>query len=189
MPANNNACGCSMLCNQIQGEHTLILRTDIKILRYFNNSWGYLKPFQHHTVPIIDQNIKTSQITFANLFESTPMFILYHQHSARWSGIFKYLLITPNIRGGGVEHFFRGVDIGSCDIEKNRYRYRKKQKQYRIMQMIEKCNLVNLHVYASQTVKKKCMKPVMVRLKDLLPTIYLSSPTQLLISIAHALVS
>jgi hypothetical protein len=26
----------------------------------------------------------------------------------------------------------------------------------------EKRNLVNLHVYASQTVKKKCMKPVMV---------------------------
>jgi hypothetical protein len=43
--ANNNACGCSMLCNQIQGEHTLILRTDIKILSYFSNSWGYLKPF------------------------------------------------------------------------------------------------------------------------------------------------
>jgi hypothetical protein len=34
------------------------------------------------------------------------------------------------------------------------------------MQM-RKRNLVNLHVYASQTVKKKCMKPVMVRLKDL----------------------
>ena len=40
-------------------------------------------------------------------------------------------------------------------------------------------NLVNLHVYASQTVKKKCMKPVMVRFKDL--TVYPSSPTQLLI--------
>jgi hypothetical protein len=26
----------------------------------------------------------------------------------------------------------------------------------------EKRNLVSLHVYASQTVKKKCMKPVMV---------------------------
>jgi hypothetical protein len=24
-----------------QGEHTLILRTDIKILSYFSNSWGY----------------------------------------------------------------------------------------------------------------------------------------------------
>ena len=34
MLANNNACGCSILCNQIQGEHTLILRTDIKILSY-----------------------------------------------------------------------------------------------------------------------------------------------------------
>jgi hypothetical protein len=45
MLANNNACGCSMLCNQIQGEHTLISRTDIKILSYFSNSWGYLKPF------------------------------------------------------------------------------------------------------------------------------------------------
>ena len=56
------------------------------------------------------------------------------------------------------------------------------------MQM-RKRNLVNLHVYASQTVKKKCMKPVMVRLKDLLTTVYLSSPTQLLISIAHTLVS
>ena len=60
--ANNNACGCSTLCNQIhtldsrvpnpgyqiQGTkykaraYTLILRTDIKI---FSNSWGYLKPF------------------------------------------------------------------------------------------------------------------------------------------------
>ena len=45
MLANNNACGCSMLWNQIQGEHTLILRTEIKILSYFSNSWGYLKPF------------------------------------------------------------------------------------------------------------------------------------------------
>jgi hypothetical protein len=45
MLANNYACGCSMLCNQIQGEHTLIFRTDIKILSYFSNSWGYLKPF------------------------------------------------------------------------------------------------------------------------------------------------
>jgi hypothetical protein len=43
-PTTDNACGCSMLCNQIQGEHTLILRTDIRILSYFNNSWGYLKP-------------------------------------------------------------------------------------------------------------------------------------------------
>ena len=41
------------------------------------------------------------------------------------------------------------------------------------MQM-RKRNLVNLHVYASQTVKKKCMKPVMVMicLKDLLTTVY-----------------
>jgi hypothetical protein len=39
------ASGCSMLCNQIQGEHTLILRTDIKILSYVSNSWAYLKPF------------------------------------------------------------------------------------------------------------------------------------------------
>ena len=39
------------------------------------------------------------------------------------------------------------------------------------MQM-RKRNLVNLHVYASQTVKKKCMKPVMIRLKDLLRTVY-----------------
>jgi hypothetical protein len=45
MLTNNNACGCFMLCNQIQGEHTLILRTDIKILSYFSNSWEYLKPF------------------------------------------------------------------------------------------------------------------------------------------------
>jgi hypothetical protein len=55
------------------------------------------------------------------------------------------------------------------------------------MQM-RKRYLVNLHVYASQTVKKKYMKPVMVRLKDLLTTVYPSSPTQLLISIAHTLV-
>jgi hypothetical protein len=45
MLVNNYACGGSMLCNQIQGEHTLILRADIKILSYFSNSWGYLKPF------------------------------------------------------------------------------------------------------------------------------------------------
>jgi predicted metalloenzyme YecM len=45
MLAKNNVCGRSMLCNQIQGEHTLILRTYIKILSYFNNYWGYLKPF------------------------------------------------------------------------------------------------------------------------------------------------
>jgi hypothetical protein len=56
------------------------------------------------------------------------------------------------------------------------------------MQM-RKRNLFNLHAYASQIVKKKCMKRVMVRLKDLLTTVYPSSPTQLLISIAHALVS
>ena len=36
---------------------------------------------------------------------------------------------------------------------------------------MRKRNFVNLHVYASQTVKK-CMKPVMVRLKDLLTTVY-----------------
>ena len=43
---------------------------------------------------------------------------------------------------------------------------------------MRKRNLVNLHVYASQTVKKKCMKPVMVRLKGLLTTcsVYPSSP-------------
>ena len=39
------------------------------------------------------------------------------------------------------------------------------------MQM-RKRNLVN-HVYTSQTVKKKCMKPVTIRLKDLLTTVYL----------------
>jgi hypothetical protein len=41
-----NGCGCSMPCNQIQGEHILILRIaiDIKMLSYFSNSWGYLKP-------------------------------------------------------------------------------------------------------------------------------------------------
>ena len=38
MLGNNNACGCSTLCNEMQGEHTLIFRTDIKIL-------SYLKPF------------------------------------------------------------------------------------------------------------------------------------------------
>jgi hypothetical protein len=54
---------------------------------------------------------------------------------------------------------------------------------------MRKSNLVNLHVYASQTVKKKCMKPVMVGLKDLLTTVYPSSLTQLLILIAHTLVS
>ena len=39
----DNACGCPMLCNQIQGEHILVLRTDIKILSYFSNSWGYFQ--------------------------------------------------------------------------------------------------------------------------------------------------
>ena len=43
------------------------------------------------------------------LFECTPTFILYHQHSARWSGLFNYLFIMPII--GGVENFFGGVDI------------------------------------------------------------------------------
>jgi hypothetical protein len=51
-PTTDNACGCSMLWNQIQGEHTLILRTDIKILSYFSNSWGYLKPFYSNTITI-----------------------------------------------------------------------------------------------------------------------------------------
>ena len=36
---------------------------------------------------------------------------------------------------------------------------------------MRKRHLVKLHVYASQGVKKKCVKPVMVRLKDLL-TVY-----------------
>jgi hypothetical protein len=71
--ANNNVCSCSMFCNQIQGEHTLTLRTDFKKLSYFSNYWGYLKPFQHHTVPIIHQNIKTSRITFAN-FNNNSIF-------------------------------------------------------------------------------------------------------------------
>jgi hypothetical protein len=39
------------------------------------------------------------------------------------------------------------------------------------MQMLKR-NLVDLHVYASQTVKKKSMKPVRVRLKELLTTVY-----------------
>ena len=36
------------------------------------------------------------------------MFILYHQHSARWSGLFNYLFIMSNIGGGGVKFFWRG---------------------------------------------------------------------------------
>jgi hypothetical protein len=65
---------------------------------------------------------------------------------------------------------------------------------------MRKRNLVNLHVYASQTVKKKCMKPVMVRLKGLLSVRFIRhlhwwssvvtvSLFSLLISIAHVLVS
>ena len=38
------------------------------------------------------------------------MFILYHQHSACWSGLFNYFFIMPNIEGG-VENFFGGVVI------------------------------------------------------------------------------
>jgi hypothetical protein len=49
-PTTDNACGFSMLWNQIQGEHTLILRTDIKTLSYLSNSWGYLKPFYSITI-------------------------------------------------------------------------------------------------------------------------------------------
>ena len=44
------------------------------------------------------------------LFGCTPTFILYHQHSARWSGLFNYFLLC-RILGGGVENFFGGVDI------------------------------------------------------------------------------
>ena len=44
------------------------------------------------------------------LFECIPMFILYHQHSARWSGLFNYFLLC-RILGGGVENLFVGVDI------------------------------------------------------------------------------
>jgi hypothetical protein len=51
-PTTDNACGFSMLWNQIQGEHTLILRTDIKTLSYLSNSWGYLKPFYSNTISI-----------------------------------------------------------------------------------------------------------------------------------------
>ena len=64
LPTTDNACGCSMLWNHkvsIQGEHMLILRTDIKILSYFSNSWGYLKPFYSNTI-----SIKTLRISFAN---------------------------------------------------------------------------------------------------------------------------
>ena len=42
------------------------------------------------------------------LFECTPTFILYHQHSARWSGLFNYLFIMPIIGGGGGNFFFEG---------------------------------------------------------------------------------
>ena len=37
----------------------------------------------------------------------------YHQHFARWSGLFNYLFVMPNIGGGGggVENIFGGVDI------------------------------------------------------------------------------
>ena len=44
------------------------------------------------------------------LFECTPTFILYHQHSVRWSGLFNYFLLC-RILGGGVEIFFGGVNI------------------------------------------------------------------------------
>ena len=45
------------------------------------------------------------------LFECTPTFILYHQHSACWSELFNYLFIMPNIGGGEGVKFFGGVDI------------------------------------------------------------------------------
>ena len=34
------------------------------------------------------------------------MFILYHEHSARWSGLLNYLFIMPNI--GGLKIFLEG---------------------------------------------------------------------------------
>ena len=38
--------------------------------------------------------------------------MLYHEHSARWSGLFNFFFIIPNIGGGGgVENVFGGVDI------------------------------------------------------------------------------
>jgi hypothetical protein len=54
-------CG-SMLFNRIQGEHTLIFRTDIIINYCILATLGHLNT----TVPIIHQNIKTSRITFTN---------------------------------------------------------------------------------------------------------------------------
>ena len=50
-------------------------------------------------------NASEEQLVF--LFECTPTFILYHQHSACWSELFNYLFIMPNIGGGG-EIFWRG---------------------------------------------------------------------------------
>jgi hypothetical protein len=38
------------------------------------------------------------------LFECTPTFILYHQHSACWSGLFNYFLLC-RILGGGLKIF------------------------------------------------------------------------------------
>ena len=46
-----------------------------------------------------------------SLFECTPTFILYHQHSARWSRLFNYFLLCRILGGGGSENFFGGVDI------------------------------------------------------------------------------
>jgi hypothetical protein len=62
----DNACGYSMICNQIQGEHTLILRTDM----------GVFKTTLTPTVPNIHKNIKTSRITFANFNNNSRFYKL-----------------------------------------------------------------------------------------------------------------
>ena len=49
-------------------------------------------------------NASEEQLVF--LFECTPTFILYHQHSARWSGLFNYFYYAKY--WGGVKIFLRG---------------------------------------------------------------------------------
>jgi hypothetical protein len=55
---------------------TLILHTDIKILSYFSNSWGYLKPFYSNTI-----SIKTLQHHGSVLPISTTMYSRFYKLS------------------------------------------------------------------------------------------------------------
>ena len=77
-----------------------LFREDNKVSKLYNCS--------NKPVNASEERLVSECCTVFFCSECTPTFILYHQHSARWSGLFNYLFIMPIIGGGGGNFFFEG---------------------------------------------------------------------------------